>query len=242
MTRRPPRYKKILLKVSGEVLMGDSAFGIDMNTVANVAEDIKEIVATGVELCLVIGGGNIFRGLAGAAKGMERASADHMGMLATVMNALAVQDALERIGVQTRVQSAIPMATVCEPYIRRRAQRHLDKGRVVIFAAGTGNPFFTTDTAAALRASEMGCEALLKGTKVDGVYDADPHKVAGAQRYERLSYLDVLSRDLKVMDASAISLARENRIPILVFSIQQDGAFADVLAGRGRFTIITDKD
>ena len=240
MTRRPPRYKKILLKVSGEVLMGDSAFGIDMNTVANVAEDIKEIVATGVELCLVIGGGNIFRGLAGAAKGMERASADYMGMLATVMNALAMQDALERIGVQTRVQSAIPMATVCEPYIRRRAQRHLDKGRVVIFAAGTGNPFFTTDTAAALRAAEMGCDALFKGTSVDGVYTADPKKDKAAQRYEQLSYLEVLSKDLKVMDASAISLMRENGIPIVVFSIRGRGNLLSVLTGDGVHTTIAE--
>ena len=240
MTRRPPRYKKILLKVSGEVLMGDAAFGIDMNTVANVAEDIKEIVATGVELCLVIGGGNIFRGLAGAAKGMERASADHMGMLATVMNALAVQDALERIGVQTRVQSAIPMATVCEPYIRRRAQRHLDKGRVVIFAAGTGNPFFTTDTAAALRAAEMCCDALFKGTSVDGVYTADPKKDKTAKRYERLSYLEVLAKDLKVMDASAISLMRENNIPIVVFSIRGRGNLLSVLTGEGVHTTIAE--
>ena len=240
MTRRPPRYKKILLKVSGEVLMGDSPFGIDMNTVANVAEDIKEIVGTGVELCLVIGGGNIFRGLAGAAKGMERASADHMGMLATVMNALAVQDALERIGVQTRVQSAIPMATVCEPYIRRRAQRHLDKGRVVIFAAGTGNPFFTTDTAAALRAAEMGCDALFKGTSVDGVYTADPKKDKTAKRYDRLSYLEVLAKDLKVMDASAISLMRENGIPIVVFSIRGRGNLLSVLTGDGVHTTIAE--
>jgi uridylate kinase len=240
MTASPPRYKKILLKVSGEVLMGDTPFGIDMKTVADVAEDIKEIVATGVELCLVIGGGNIFRGLAGAAKGMERASADHMGMLATVMNALAMQDALERIGVQTRVQSAIPMATVCEPYIRRRAQRHLDKGRVVIFAAGTGNPFFTTDTAAALRAAEMGCDALFKGTSVDGVYTADPKKDKGAKRYDRLSYLDVLSKDLKVMDASAISLMRENGIPIVVFSIRGRGNLLSVLTGDGVHTTIAE--
>ena len=196
----------------------------------------------GVEVCLVIGGGNIFRGVAGAAQGMERASADYMGMLATVMNALAMQNALEQLGVQTRVQSAIPMTTVCEPYIRRRALRHMEKGRVVIFAAGTGNPFFTTDTAAALRASEMGCDALLKGTKVDGVYTADPQQGSGrATRYDRLTYLEVLSRDLKVMDASAISLARENGIPILVFSIHKSGAFADVIAGKGRFTIITDE-
>ena len=240
MSRRPPRYKKILLKVSGEVLMGEQSFGMDMNTIANVAEDIKEIVSTGVELCLVIGGGNIFRGLAGAAKGMERASADYMGMLATVMNALAMQDALERIGVQTRVQSAIPMATVCEPYIRRRAQRHLDKGRVVIFAAGTGNPFFTTDTAAALRAAEMGCDALFKGTSVDGVYTADPKKDKAARRYDRLSYLEVLSKDLKVMDASAISLMRENGIPIVVFSIRGRGNLLSVLTGDGTHTTIAE--
>jgi uridylate kinase len=240
MSPRKPRYKKILLKVSGEVLMGDTPFGIDMKTVANVAEDIKEIVGTGIELCLVIGGGNIFRGLAGAAKGMERASADHMGMLATVMNALAMQDALERIGVQTRVQSAIPMDTVCEPYIRRRAQRHLDKGRVVIFAAGTGNPFFTTDTAAALRAAEMGCEALFKGTSVDGVYTADPKKDKSAKRYETLSYHEVLSKDLKVMDASAISLMRENGIPIVVFSIRGRGNLLSVLTGDGVHTTIAE--
>jgi uridylate kinase len=195
----------------------------------------------GVQICLVIGGGNIFRGVAGAAHGMERATADYMGMLATIINSLAMQSALERCGVVTRVQSAIAMQAVCEPYIRRRAIRHMEKGRVVIFAAGTGNPFFTTDTAAALRASEMGCDALLKATKVDGVYSADPNKVEGAERYERLSYLDVLSRDLQVMDASAISLARENRIPILVFSIHNPGGFADVVAGTGLFTIITEE-
>ena len=187
-------------------------------------------------------GGNIFRGISGASVGMERASADYMGMLATVINALAMQNALESVGVHTRVQSAIPMSTVCEPYIRRRAIRHMEKGRVVIFGAGTGNPFFTTDTAAALRASEMGCDALLKGTKVDGVYSSDPVKNPKAKRYERLTYLDVLSRDLQVMDASAISLARENRIPILVFSIQNSGGFAQVIQGTGRCTIITDKE
>ncbi len=240
MTRKPPRYKKILLKVSGEVLMGDTSFGIDMKTVANVAEDIKEIVAHGVELCLVIGGGNIFRGLAGAARGMERSSADYMGMLATVMNALAMQDALERIGVETRVQSAIPMDAVAEPYIRRRAQRHLEKGRVVIFAAGTGNPYFTTDTAAALRAAEMGCDALFKGTSVDGVYTADPKKDKNAQRYDRLTYLDVLAKDLKVMDASAISLMRENGIPIVVFSIRGRGNLLSVLTGNGVHTTIAE--
>jgi uridylate kinase len=189
----------------------------------------------------VIGGGNIFRGVSGAATGMERATADYMGMLATVINALAMQSALERRGVQTRVQSAIPMASVCEPYIRRRAVRHMEKGRVVIFGAGTGNPFFTTDTAAALRASEMGCDALLKGTKVDGVYSADPNKDPAALRFESLTHLEVLAKDLQVMDASAISLARENKIPILVFSIHTAGAFAEVMAGRGKFTIITEE-
>lgn len=233
-------YRRVLLKVSGEVLMGETPYGIDMKTVDAVAADIAAIAALGVELCLVIGGGNIFRGLSTAAKGMERASADYMGMLATVMNALAMQNALERIGVDTRVQSAIPMQSVCEPYIRRRAQRHLEKGRVVIFAAGTGNPFFTTDTAAALRAAEMGCDALLKGTSVDGVYTADPKRDPAAVRYERLSYLEVLSKDLKVMDASAISLMRENGIPIVVFSIRRPGALRDVIAGDGVFTVISE--
>jgi uridylate kinase len=202
---------------------------------------VKAVQQAGVQVALVIGGGNIFRGISGAAKGIERASADYMGMLATVINALALQSALEGIGVTTRVLSAIPMSAVCEPYIRRRALRHLEKGRVVIFAAGTGNPFFTTDTAAALRASEMGCDALLKGTKVDGVYSADPKKDKTAKRYEKLDYMTVLSSDLKVMDASAISLARENNIPILVFSIETPGGFAAVLAGTGKSTIITDK-
>ena len=231
-------YKRILVKVSGEVLMGDSAFGIDMGTVEAVAHDLKQVADSGIELCLVIGGGNIFRGLAGAAKGMERASADYMGMLATVMNALAMQDALERIGVSTRVQSAIPMPTVCEPLIRRRAERHLEKGRVVIFAAGTGNPFFTTDSGAALRAAEMNCDALLKGTSVDSVYTADPKKDKSAQRFDRLTYHDVLSRDLKVMDASAISLMRENGIPIVVFSIRERGNLMKVLRAEGVHTVI----
>jgi uridylate kinase len=234
-----PRYKNILLKVSGEVLMGDTPFGIDMPTVEAVARDIKQIVDEGVRLSLVIGGGNIFRGMAGAAKGMDRASADYMGMLATVMNALAMQDALERVGVITRVQSAIPMPTVCEPLIRRRAERHLEKGRVVIFAAGTGNPFFTTDSGAALRAAEMKCDALFKGTSVDGVYTADPKKDAKATRFETLSYHEVLSRDLKVMDASAISLMRENAIPIVVFSIRERGNLMKVLHGQGVYTTIT---
>ena len=233
-------YKRILVKVSGEVLMGDSAFGIDMGTVEAVARDLKQVADSGVELCLVIGGGNIFRGLAGAAKGMERASADYMGMLATVMNALAMQDALERIGVSTRVQSAIPMPTVCEPLIRRRAERHLEKGRVVIFAAGTGNPFFTTDSGAALRAAEMKCDALFKGTSVDGVYTADPKKDKTAERFDHLTYHDVLSRDLKVMDASAISLMRENGIPIVVFSIRERGNLMNVLRGEGVHTVISE--
>ena len=207
-------YRRVLLKVSGEALMGDRDYGQDPAIVMRIAAEIKAVHSLGVEVAVVIGGGNIFRGVAGAAAGMERATADYMGMLATIMNSLALQGALERVGIPTRVQSAIAMQAICEPYIRRRAMRHMEKGRVVIFAAGTGNPFFTTDTAAALRASEMGCNALLKATKVDGVYDADPKKVANAKRYERLSYLDVLSQDLQVMDASAISLARENRIPI----------------------------
>jgi uridylate kinase len=236
------KYKRVLLKVSGEALMGPGEYGLDPGTVDRIADEIRHVHQLGVQVCLVIGGGNIFRGVSGAAIGMERAGADTMGMLATVINSLAMQNALEKIGVDTRVQSAIPMTTVCEPYIRRRAARHMEKGRVVIFAAGTGNPFFTTDTAAALRASEMGCDALMKGTKVDGVYSADPRKVRNAERFERLTYLEVLSRDLQVMDASAISLARESGIPILVFSIHTPGAFAEVVAGRGRYTIITEQE
>ncbi|HEX3663739.1 MAG TPA: UMP kinase [Rhizomicrobium sp.] len=235
-----PKYDRVLLKVSGEALMGAQNYGIDITTVDRIAADVGEASASGVQVCLVIGGGNIFRGLAGAAKGIERATADYMGMLATVMNALAVQAALERIGVPTRVQSAIPMESVCEPYIRRRAIRHMEKGRVVIFAAGTGNPFFTTDTAAALRAAEMNCAAMLKGTQVDGVYSADPKRDPSAERFDRLTYHDVLARDLQVMDASAISLSRENNIPIIVFSIHDRGALAAVLQGRGRSTIISD--
>jgi uridylate kinase len=234
------KYRRVLLKLSGEALMGEQSYGLDPKVIARIASEMKSVHALGVQICAVIGGGNIFRGLKGAGQGMERATADYMGMLATVINSLAMQSALERHGVVTRVLSAISMQAVCEPYIRRRAIRHMEKGRVVIFAAGTGNPFFTTDTAAALRASEMECDALLKATKVDGVYSADPHKDRAATRYERLSYLDVLSRDLQVMDAAAISLARENRIPILVFSIHNDGAFADVITGRGRFTIISE--
>ena len=236
----PPKYRRVLLKVSGEALMGSQQYGIDVGTVESIASDIKEAINAGSQLCLVIGGGNIFRGLSGAAAGIDRATADYMGMLATVMNALAMQAALERAGLPTRVQSAIPMDTICEPYIRRRAIRHMEKGRVVIFAAGTGNPFFTTDTAAALRATEMNCNAMLKATQVDGVYSADPKKVADAERYDQLTYQDVLVRDLKVMDASAISLSRENRIPIIVFSIHERGALSAILAGGGRRTVIAD--
>jgi uridylate kinase len=236
-----PVFRRVLLKLSGEGLMGEQEYGLDPQMLAVTAEEIRTVHALGVQVCIVIGGGNIYRGVSGAAAGMDRASADYMGMLATVINSLAVQNTLERIGLQTRVVSAIPMTTVCEPYIRRRAVRHMEKGRVVIFAAGTGNPFFTTDTAAALRAAEMGCDALLKGTQVDGVYSDDPRKNKNAERYDRLTYMDVLSRDLKVMDASAISLARENRIPIVVFSLHNAGAFAQVMRGEGRFTIITDE-
>ncbi len=234
-----PIYRRVLLKISGEALMGPGNYGIDLATVERIAGEIKAAIEIGTEVCAVIGGGNIFRGLQAAASGMERASADYMGMLATVMNALAMQNALERAGVQTRVLSAIPMTTVCEPYIRRRAIRHMEKGRVVIFAAGTGNPFFTTDTAAALRAAEMGVNALMKGTQVDGVYSADPKKDSKAQRYEKLSYMDVLSRDLKVMDASAVSLARESGIPIVVFNIHERMNFVRVLQGQGLSTVIS---
>ncbi len=233
-----PLYRRVLLKCSGEALMGEGEYGIDFGTVDRIAEEVVAARAMGVQVCLVLGGGNIFRGVSGATKGMARASADYMGMLATVINGLAMQHALETRDVETRVMSAIPMASVCEPYIRRRAVRHLEKGRAVIFAAGTGNPFFTTDTAAALRAAEMGCDALLKGTQVDGVYSADPKKVKDAVRYETLGYMEVLSQDLKVMDASAISLARENKIPIVVFSLHEPGALARVLCGEGRCTII----
>ena len=236
MTR--PTFRRILLKLSGEVLMGSGQFGIDPDTVDRIAEEIVAIHGDGYQLCIVVGGGNIFRGLAGAAKGIERATGDYMGMLATVMNALAVQSALERQGVETRVQSAIPMASVCEPFIRRRAERHLEKGRVVIFAAGVGSPYFTTDSGAALRAAEMKCDALFKGTSVDGVYDADPKKVPGATRYDEIDFSTVLSRDLKIMDASAIALCRDNNIPIVVFNIRERGNLARVLAGEGTATIV----
>ncbi len=235
----PHVYSRVMLKISGESLMGQLPYGIDPEMVGTVAQQVKDVVATGVEVCLVIGGGNIFRGMSGAAAGMERATGDYMGMLATVMNALAMQNALEQIDVPVRVQSALTISAVCEPYIRRRATRHLEKGRVVIFAAGTGNPFFTTDTAAALRASEMNCQALLKGTRVDGVYSDDPEKNKDAKRYDRVSYMQVLTDDLRVMDASAIALSRENNIPILVFSIETPGEFERVVKHEGRFTIVS---
>jgi len=238
MTR--PRFNRILLKLSGEALMGAGQFGIDQDAVASLAGEVKSARDQGFELCLVIGGGNIFRGMAGAAKGMDRAQADYMGMLATVMNALAMQNALEQIGVETRVQSAIKMDQVCEPVIRRRAERHLAKGRVVIFAAGVGSPYFTTDTGAALRAAEMKCDALFKGTSVDGVYDADPKKVKAAKRYDTIGFDRVLADDLKVMDASAVALCRDNDIPIVVFNVRQAGNLAEVLAGRGIATIVQD--
>jgi uridylate kinase len=238
MTARP-KYRRVLLKISGEALGGRLGQGIEGETISGIAQEIKSVIALGVEVCVVIGGGNIFRGVSEASKGMERASADYMGMLATVINALAMQNALEAIGVHTRVQSAIPMATVCEPFIRRRALRHMEKKRVVIFAAGTGNPFFTTDTTAALRAAEMGCDALLKATQVDGVYSADPKKDKSAKRYDRLTYSKVLADDLRVMDASAIALARDSNIPILVFSIHNAGAFAKVVQGKGPCTLIS---
>lgn len=218
--------------------MGNQPYGHDHPTLLRICEDIKSTIQMGVEVCVVVGGGNIFRGMSGEASGMERASADYMGMLATVMNALALQNTLERNGMDTRVLSAISMMQVCEPYIRRRAMRHLEQGRVVIFAAGTGNPFFTTDTAGTLRAIEMGCDAILKATQVDGVYSADPKTDPAATRYESLSYQDVLVKNLKVMDASAISLARENNIPIVVFSIHNDGALQNAVRGQGKFTLI----
>lgn len=236
-----PRYKRVLLKMSGEVLMGEKEFGLDAATVKRVASDIKQVVDMGAEVCVVVGAGNIFRGVSGASEGMDRTTADYMGMLGIVINALALQNALEQMEVQTRVMSAIPMSAVCEPYIRRKAMRHMEKGRVVIFAAGTGNPYFTTDTAAALRASEMNCDAMLKGTKVDGVYDSDPAKNKDAKRFDKLTFKEVLTKDLRVMDGTAISLARENLLPILVFSVREEGNFARVMSGEGTCTLVTDK-
>jgi uridylate kinase len=232
------KYKRVLLKLSGEALMGDDPFGINRPTIEAIVAEIAQVSRMGVELGVVIGGGNIFRGLAPGAQGMDRATADYMGMLATVMNALALQNSLEKLGVDTRVLSAIPMASVSEPYIRRRALRHLEKGRIVLFAAGTGNPYFTTDTAAALRAAEMGCDALFKGTSVDGIYTADPKKVASATRFDTVTFGRVLSDDLKVMDAAAVALCRDNNIPIVVFNIRQSGNLAEVLAGSGTATIV----
>ena len=233
-----PAYKRILLKISGEALMGPQQYGLHPPTVERIAGEVEALLRARRRDRMVIGGGNIFRGLQGSAQGMERTTADYMGMLATVMNALAMQSALEARGIHTRVVSAIPMDQVCEPYIRRRAVRHLEKGRVVIFAAGTGNPYFTTDTAATLRASEMSCEALFKGTQVDGVYDSDPKKNPAAHRYDRISYDQVLQKNLKVMDASAIALARDNRLPIIVFALDEPNGLAGIVQGRGRFTIV----
>jgi uridylate kinase len=236
MTR--PYYERVLLKLSGEALAGDQGYGIDPRTIITIANEVKEVVECGVQLALVIGGGNIFRGLAASSKGMDRASADYMGMLATMINALAMQDALEKIGVDTRVQSAIAMQEVAEPYIRRRAIRHLEKGRVVIFGAGTGNPYFTTDTAASLRAMEIGANVILKGTKVDGVYSADPKKDPNAVKFSRLTYIDVLKKGLQVMDATAISLCMDNSLPIIVFDVTTDGNVKKVVFGAEIGTIV----
>ncbi len=233
------RYKRILLKISGESLMGENLFGIDVGTVDRVAREVSQVFNLGVQVCLVIGAGNIFRGLSAAAEGMDRASADYMGMLGTVMNSLAMQNSLERIGVESRVQSAITMTEICESYSRRRAIRHMEKNRVVIFAAGTGNPYFTTDTAAALRASEMSCDAIFKGTLVNGIYDKDPKKYDDAVKIERISFHEVLTRNLRVIDSAAVSLARENDIPIVVFSINEENSFVDIIEGKGNSSIVT---
>ncbi|WP_316013018.1 UMP kinase [Roseobacter sp. HKCCA0434] len=235
-----PKYGRVMLKISGEALMGDQGFGLHPPTVERIARQVQTLHAMGVEICMVIGGGNIFRGLQGSAQGMERTTADYMGMLATVMNALAMQSALEALKINTRVISAIPMDQVCEPYIRRRAVRHLEKKRVCVFAAGTGNPYFTTDTAATLRASEMKCEAIFKGTQVDGVYDSDPKTNPDAKRYDKVTYDEVLAQNLKVMDASAIALARDNKLPIVVFSLAAEGGLAGVLSGQGKFTTVAE--
>ncbi len=232
------KWKRVLLKLSGEALMGDTSFGINPIVLKQVANEIRDLKKIGVEICIVLGGGNIYRGLSGASKGMDRTTGDYMGMLATVINSLALQNSLEEINVETRVQSALPISAVCEPYIRRRAYRHMEKGRVVIFAAGTGNPYFTTDTAAALRASEMNCEVMIKATLVDGIYSADPKINRNATRFDRLSYLEVLSKDLKVIDASAISLARENKIPVIISSIFENGNLIKIFKGKGLYTIV----
>ena len=232
------KLKRVLLKISGESLMGVDSYGIDVSTVDRVAKEISQVCKLGIEICLVIGAGNIFRGLSGAAAGMDRASADYMGMLATVMNSLAMQNSLERLGFQTRIQSAISMTEVCETYTRRRAIRHMEKNRIVIFAAGTGNPYFTTDTAAALRASEMDCDAIFKGTKVDGIYDKDPIEYKEANKFEKITYSEVLSKNLRVLDSSAVSLARANNIPIIVFSIKENNGFLNILKGKGSYSVV----
>ena len=232
------KLKRVLLKISGESLMGVDSYGIDVSTVDRVAKEISQVCKLGIEICLVIGAGNIFRGLSGAAAGMDRASADYMGMLATVMNSLAMQNSLERLGFQTRIQSAISMTEVCETYTRRRAIRHMEKNRIVIFAAGTGNPYFTTDTAAALRASEMDCDAIFKGTKVDGIYDKDPIKYNEATKFDKITYSEVLSKNLRVLDSSAVSLARDNNIPIIVFSIKENNGFLNILKGKGSCSVV----
>ena len=232
------KLKRVLLKISGESLMGVDSYGIDVSTVDRVAKEISQVCKLGIEICLVIGAGNIFRGLSGAAAGMDRASADYMGMLATVMNSLAMQNSLERLGFQTRIQSAISMTEVCETYTRRRAIRHMEKNRIVIFAAGTGNPYFTTDTAAALRASEMDCDAIFKGTKVDGIYDKDPIEHKEAIKFEKITYSEVLSKNLRVLDSSAVSLARDNNIPIIVFSIKENNGFLNILKGKGSYSVV----
>ena len=232
------KLKRVLLKISGESLMGVGSYGIDVSTVDRVAKEISQVCKLGIEVCLVIGAGNIFRGLSGAAAGMDRTSADYMGMLATVMNSLAMQNSLERLGFQTRIQSAISMTEVCETYTRRRAIRHMEKNRIVIFAAGTGNPYFTTDTAAALRASEMDCDAIFKGTKVDGIYDKDPIEYNEAIKFDKITYSEVLSKNLRVLDSSAVSLARDNNIPIIVFSIKEDNGFLNILKGKGSCSVV----
>ncbi|MFL2812306.1 MAG: UMP kinase [Paracoccaceae bacterium] len=239
MIKSNTKYSRVLIKISGETLMGSSQFGLDPPTVDLVAKDIISVHNLGVEICLVIGGGNIFRGLQGSAKGMERTTADYMGMLATIMNALAMQSALENYGIHTRVMSAISVDQICEPYIRRRAVRHLEKKRVCIFAAGTGNPYFTTDTAATLRATEMNCEAIFKGTNVDGIYNKDPNVSKDAIKYDEVTYDQILQQNLKVMDASAVALARDNKIPIVVFSLKNFGNMKEVIQGNGRFTIVS---
>ena len=232
------KFKRVLLKISGESLMGVGSYGIDVSTVDRVAKEISQVCKLGIEICLVIGAGNMFRGLSGAAAGMDRASADYMGMLATVMNSLAMQNSLERLGLQTRIQSAISMTEVCETYTRRRAIRHMEKNRIVIFAAGTGNPYFTTDTAAALRASEMDCDAIFKGTKVDGIYDKDPIQNQSAIKFDKITYGEVLAKNLRVLDSSAVSLARENNIPIIVFSINENNGFLNIIRDKGNCSIV----